>query len=128
MPWQTPSLFAACPPAKYDLRVTSASLLQRVGWNMKLLGFDIEISNVFDLKPNEDLEKYAPFDISVAATEIRGGEQLLWLSKDSNSKPELNLTREDALKLLEYLDQMQRANHALVAWNGLSFDLKWIGH
>ncbi len=95
---------------------------------MKLLGFDIEISNVFDLRPDEDLEKYAPFDISVAATQIQDGDHRLWHSQGSNGKPSLNLSQTDARGLLDYLDQMQRANHALVAWNGLSFDLKWIGH
>jgi len=95
---------------------------------MKLLGFDIEISNVFDLRPGEDLDKYAPFDTSVAATHIDGGEQRLWLSNGSDGKPLLNLQRAKAGELLDYLEQMQRAGHALVAWNGLSFDLRWIGH
>ena len=39
---------------------------------MKILGFDIEISNVFDLGPGEDIDKYAPFDVAVAATEVHG--------------------------------------------------------
>ncbi len=95
---------------------------------MKLIGFDIEISNVFDLRPGEDIDKYAPFDISVAATHIDGGEQRLWLSNGSDGKPMLNLKREQASELLDYLDQQQRAGCALVAWNGLSFDLRWIGH
>ena len=41
---------------------------------MKIVGFDIEISNVFDLRPGEDIDKYAPFDVAVAATQIHGGE------------------------------------------------------
>ena len=32
-----------------------------------LISFDIEIANVFTLQPGEDLDRYAPFDISVAA-------------------------------------------------------------
>jgi len=28
---------------------------------MKLLSFDIEISDVFELRKHEDMEKYAPF-------------------------------------------------------------------
>jgi hypothetical protein len=95
---------------------------------MKLLAFDIEISNIFDLKPGEDIDRYAPFDISVAATHIDGGEQRVWLSSGPNGKPLVNLTRQNACELLEFLDRMQRAGHALVAWNGLSFDLRWIGH
>ena len=33
---------------------------------MKLLSFDIEISDIFELGKYEDIEKYAPFHISVA--------------------------------------------------------------
>ena len=38
---------------------------------MALLGFDIEISNVFDLRPGEDLDTHAPFDIAAAASAWR---------------------------------------------------------
>ncbi len=95
---------------------------------MKCLAFDIEISNVFTLNSGEDLEKYAPFDISVAATQIADGEHRIWHSKDSDGKPATNLGRDDAQALLDYLDQTEQAGHMLVAWNELSFDLKWIGH
>ncbi len=95
---------------------------------MKFLSFDIEISNVFDLKPGEDIDRYAPFDISVAATHVDSGEQRLWLSMGSDGKPLLNLIRRHACELLDYLHQMQCTGHALIAWNGLSFDLRWIGH
>lgn len=49
---------------------------------MKLLGFDIEISDIFELKPHEDINKYAPFHISVASTAIDRGEERLWYSTD----------------------------------------------
>lgn len=94
---------------------------------MAFLGFDIEISNVFDLRPGEDLDKYAPFDISVAATALEGGESRLWLSRGPDGTPLKNLSRDDALDLLDYLEQMQARGHGIVAWNGLSFDLRWIG-
>lgn len=95
---------------------------------MAILTFDIEISNVFDLRPGEDLERYAPFDISVAATKVVGGEERLWLTHGADGKPALNLARSQAGELLAYLDAMQKQGHSLVAWNGLSFDLRWIGH
>ncbi len=95
---------------------------------MPLLTFDIEISNVFDLTPGEDLCKYAPFDISVAATHVVGGEECLWLSKSASGVPETNMARDKAGELLHYLDAKQREGHSVVAWNGLSFDLRWIGH
>ena len=95
---------------------------------MKLLSFDIEISNIFDLKPDEDLEKYAPFDISVAATAVHDGEELIWYSKGDDGNPALHLTKERANELLEYLEDMQEKGYMVCAWNGLGFDLKWIGH
>ena len=95
---------------------------------MAFLGFDIEISNVFDLRPGEDLDAYAPFDISVAATHLDGGESRLWLSRGPDGTPLTNLSRDHARALLDYLEEMQADGHGIVAWNGLSFDLQWIGH
>lgn len=93
---------------------------------MKFLSFDIEISNVFDLRPGEDINKYAPFDVAVAATQIAGGEHRLWFSPGPDEKPLVNLQQKDAKELLDYLERMQREGYAVCAWNGLSFDLQWI--
>ena len=95
---------------------------------MKLLSFDIEISDVFELAEYEDMEKHAPFHISVAATAIHAGEERVWYSEDADGRPALNMTRQRAHKLLEYLDNKQQAEFMVCAWNGLGFDLKWIGH
>ena len=95
---------------------------------MKLLSFDIEISDVFELGKHEDMEKYAPFHISVGATAIHNGEDRVWYSDDEEGRPALNLTRERAHDLLDYLDEMQQKGFVVCAWNGLGFDLKWIGH
>jgi len=95
---------------------------------MKLLSFDIEISDVFELGKHEDMEKYAPFHISVAATAIYNGEERLWYSENEEGHTALNLTQQRAHELLEYLDEMQQMEFMVCAWNGLSFDLKWIGH
>lgn len=95
---------------------------------LKLLSFDIEISDIFQLGKYEDMEKYSPFHISVAATAIHNGEERVWYSKDKKDLPALNLTKQRAHELLEYLDDMQHKNYMVCAWNGLSFDLKWIGH
>ena len=94
---------------------------------MKFVSVDIEISDVFELGKHEDIEKYAPFHISVAATAVYGGEERLWYSED-NGKPAVNLTPQRAHQLLEYLGDMQRNGYKVCAWNGLGFDLKWIGH
>ncbi|GBE04894.1 MAG TPA: hypothetical protein ENH31_08010 [Nitrospirae bacterium] len=95
---------------------------------MKLLSFDIEISDVFELGRHEDMEKYAPFHISVGATAIHNGEERVWYSNDKEGRPALNLTLERAHDLLEYLGEMQQKGFVVCAWNGLGFDLKWIGH
>ena len=95
---------------------------------MAILTFDIEMSTVFNLAPGEDLDRYAPFDISVAATHIVGGEERLWMSTSADGTPLTNMTRDMARELLLYLDEKQRQGHSVVAWNGLSFDLRWIAH
>ena len=94
----------------------------------KLLSFDIEISDVFELQPGEDLEVYAPFHISIAATAILGGEEKLWYSQNASGVPELNLSEEGTRALLAYLAERQNDGFKICAWNGLHFDLKWIGH
>ena len=95
---------------------------------VKLLSFDIEIANVFDLRPGEDLEQYAPFDISVAATAIDGGEERLWYSSDDAGRPLVAMTRDKTCELLRYLKKMQTKGYTVCAWNGLHFDLRWIAY
>ena len=95
---------------------------------MKLLSFDIEISDVFELREHEDMQKHEPFNISVAATVVHGGEEKLWYSNDEEGRPALGLTQQKAHQLLEYLDEMQQREFMVCAWNGLGFDLRWIGH
>ena len=95
---------------------------------MRLLSFDIEISDVFDLKPGEDLDQYAPFHISVASTVMDGGEARLWYSKDDDDRPLTNMEGDKAHALLVYLETMIREGYQVCAWNGLGFDLRWIGH
>ncbi len=93
---------------------------------MKIASFDIEISNVFDLRPGEDINNHAPFDVAVAATQIHGGEHRLWHSLDPDGKPQVNLDRRRAQELLQHLEALQQTGYAVCAWNGLSFDLQWI--
>jgi len=93
---------------------------------VKIVSFDIEISNVFDLRPGEDIDKHAPFDVAVAATQVAEGEHRIWYSRSADGKPLLNLARQDAGELLRYLEEMQGAGFMVCAWNGLGFDLQWI--
>ena len=95
---------------------------------MKHISFDIEISDAFELKQGEDLLKYAPFHISVAAAVDSTGVSRLWHSTGADGKPAVEMSREGARELLAYLLQMQQEGWNLFAWNGLSFDLRWIGY
>lgn len=95
---------------------------------MKHISFDIEISDEFDMQPGDDLLKYAPFHISVAAAVDNTGAGKLWHSTGEDGKPAVEMRPERARELLAYLDQMQREGWKLFAWNGLNFDLRWIGH
>jgi hypothetical protein len=95
---------------------------------MKILSFDIEISDIFELQPYEDLEKFAPFHIAVASTVIHGGEERLWYSENSDGKPLLTVEQQKARDLLLYLREMQKDGFMVCAWNGLRFDLRWIGY
>jgi hypothetical protein len=71
---------------------------------MKLLSFDMEISDVFELDKHEDMEKYAPFHISVVASAIHKGEERVWYSKDEEGRPVFGLTQQRAHEFLEYLE------------------------
>jgi hypothetical protein len=95
---------------------------------MRFLSFDIEISDVFKLAPGEDLQAHAPFHISVAATVESGGEKRLWYSKDETGKPKTSMEEADVRELLAYLEKMQDEGVRIFAWNGLHFDLQWIGY
>ena len=95
---------------------------------MKLLSFDIEISDVFELGKHEDMKKYAPFHLSVAATAVHNGEERIWYSEDGPGRPALNMTADRARQLLAHLADMQRSGFRVCAWNGLGFDFKWLGH
>lgn len=95
---------------------------------MHLLSFDIEISDVFDLKPGEDLSMYAPLHVAVAATAVHGGEERLWYSPGEDGQPQVNMTRQTARELLRYLKRQQARGYVVCAWNGLGFDFRWLAN
>lgn len=119
---------AAVRPNKRPGGTTVTDIVGSGVAGVKLLSVDIEIANVFELGPGEDLDSYGPFDISVAATVVDGGEERLWYSADRDGRPLPTMTREKAHELLRYLQAMQSQGYTVCAWNGLSFDLRWIGH
>lgn len=95
---------------------------------LNLLSFDIEISDIFELKPRENIDKYAPFHISVASTAIYKGEERVWYSVDKSGKPLLRISKTEANDLLDFLKKKQNDGYYICAWNGLQFDLQWIGY
>ncbi|MCC7174751.1 MAG: hypothetical protein IT159_06105 [Bryobacterales bacterium] len=95
---------------------------------MRHLSFDVEISDVFDLKPGEDLMDYAPFRLAVAAAVEAGGARRLWYTRGPEGAPTVEMDRSKARELLAFLLERQQDGWQVYAWNGLSFDLRWIGH
>ena len=92
------------------------------------VSFDIEIADEFELKPGEDLLDHAPFHLSVAATVNGEGQSRLWYSDGADGKPSSQMDQSKARELLAYLHELQQSDVRLFAWNGLSFDLRWIGY
>ena len=94
---------------------------------MKILSFDIEITDVIDLKEGQELDDFAPFHISVAATAVHNGEKRWWLTEGETGEPEFNMSQQDAQMMLQYLAEKQREGYMICAWNGLGFDFRWLG-
>jgi hypothetical protein len=93
-----------------------------------VVAFDIEIANEFDLAPGEDLEKYAPFDISVAAAATEKGDVKHWFARDAQGVPARCIDRAMAHDMLTFLRDAQKKGSLVCAWNGMAFDVRWIGH
>lgn len=93
-----------------------------------LIAFDIELANVFELKEGEDLEQHAPFDIACAAAADGRGGLWHWFATDAAGRPTGRLDAALARDMLGWLREHQLRGARLCAWNGLSFDLRWLGH
>ncbi len=85
----------------------------------KILSFDIELSDIVEV---HELNTSKNLHISVAATVTSDEITLTWFSDADN----MDAVR--AKHLLLYLSFMQDEGYSVCAWNGLGFDLKWIGH
>lgn len=93
-----------------------------------VIAFDIEIANEFELAPGEDLDRYGPFDISVAASTTRDGAVRHWFARDAAGKPERQIDARLARDVLAFLRGEQEQGALVCAWNGMAFDLRWLGH
>jgi hypothetical protein len=89
--------------------------------------FDIEIADIVELAPGEDLDRHGPFRIACAADCDRQGEVRHWYSRDADGGPADAMSPEAALECLRWLREQQLSGARLCAWNGLSFDLRWLG-
>src|SRR5436190_23940759 len=94
----------------------------------QVIAFDIEIANEFDLGPGDDLDKFAPFDISVAASTTRDRSVRHWYAKDGDGRPVRHIDAALAREVLTFLRAEQEGGSMVVAWNGMAFDVRWLGH
>lgn len=93
-----------------------------------IMSVDIEIADIFDAEPGTDIDQFAPFHVSVAATAVPNRAKTIWYSRETDGKIANHLNQKDAYDLLCFLRESQLSGYSIFAWNGLSFDLKWIGH
>lgn len=93
-----------------------------------VIAFDIEIANEFDLQPGEDLDRYAPFDISVAASTTSDRGVRHWYARDAEGKPIRQIDAALARDMLTFLRGEQKRGACVCAWNGMAFDARWLGH
>lgn len=91
------------------------------------ISFDIETADVIDLAPGEDLDAYGPFHISCAAAADDSGRVRHWTTAGEGGRPAPHFDRQTARAMLSWLRDEQQGGARLFAWNGLSFDLRWLG-
>lgn len=87
----------------------------------KYVAFDIETAKVLP-EVRGDLLRYRPLGIACAATLDDQGSPEFWFSKLAAEKPESSMAREDAVRLVKYLEEKVTEGYTIITWNGLSFD------
>src|SRR6185295_10614480 len=92
------------------------------------VSFDIEIADQIELRAGEDLDQYGPFKISCTAAITDRGELKHWYARDSGGVVQQALDAGGAREVLLHLRNAQLSGAMVCAWNGLSFDLRWLGH
>ena len=87
----------------------------------KYLAFDIEIAKV--LPPGVyDLKDHRPLGITCAATYIGEGQPKLWYEQNPDGGVAPQMTQEQLVSLVAYLEEMVEAGYTLLTWNGCGFD------
>jgi hypothetical protein len=88
------------------------------------LAFDIEIADVIELAPGDDLARHGPFAIAVAAIATDREEVRHWFEPGNDGRPARSLSPARAKEMLEFLRAAQHGGVSVCAWNGLAFDLR----
>ncbi len=92
-----------------------------------IVSFDIEIADEFELAPGEDLDSKGPFAIACAAAFDDRERLQHWYARTPNGSPDRQLDAKLAREMLDWLRAQQTSGVKVCAWNGLGFDLKWLG-
>ncbi len=91
-----------------------------------MLAFDIELASVVEIPAGGDLDQLGPFDLAVAAARDDSGGSWTWHGVEGGA-PAPKMSASDARAVLVAMREKQRAGESVVAWNGVGFDLKWLG-
>lgn len=91
-----------------------------------MIAFDIELASVVDIPAGGDLDQLGPFDLAVAAARDDRGGTWTWHGVE-DGRPASKMSSADARAVLVHLRERQLAGEHVVAWNGVGFDLKWLG-
>ena len=88
----------------------------------KYLAFDIETAKVLR-GSDQDWKSNRPLGISCAATLISDStEPLLWHGGASRKRPAARMSRQEAVRLVNYLAGQVKRGYTIVTWNGAGFD------
>lgn len=93
----------------------------------EFLTFDTELASII-VDDGQDWATKGPFDFSVAATCDGHEATKVWVSQDERGTPLDRMTQATALSLLQHLREVQQRGTPVISWNGLGFDLRWLGH
>lgn len=104
-----------------ETKVPIQKAAKSAGRLQNYIAFDLEIAKVFEGDFSQ-WKAHRPLGITCAATLINGSERRLWFSQTEDGDFADKMRREDAAKLVNYLDEMARAGYQIITWNGLGFD------
>ena len=89
----------------------------------RYLAFDIETAKEI---PGEDFNwrPHRPLGITCAATLTSDSNELrLWHGNPSDGEPAPRMSRDDTLRVVEFLSKMAKDGFTILTWNGVGFDL-----